>query len=253
MRLDPPSAKATREKIVGALRRMPSLVIELKPLWVYAWRERLMREGFDRATFADLDVVWGDVKPWADASRGYDAATWSFAEGEDPMRLFARGQWFLLRLDDDAVQLRWLRCAHLSTALLRNLDLKARGGRLSLETRRSFDATHGCPTVYPEKPANRGVSAEACYSCAFFAPVVDGEAAGCGPVASRAETQPEFDGRLDVGSPRRFRRRRGPAAIRRGGSTVLRPLSVVVLPAVLSDHGLGRVWWTGAACSAARS
>ena len=177
LRLDPPSAKATREKIVGALRRMPSLVIELKPLWVYAWRERLMREGFDRATFADLDVVWGDVKPWADASRGYDAATWSFAEGEDPMRLFARGQWFLLRLDDDAVQLRWLRCAHLSTALLRNLDLKARGGRLSLKTRRSFDATRGCPTVYPEKPANRYVSAEACYSCAFFAPVVDGEAA----------------------------------------------------------------------------
>ena len=61
LRLDPPSAKATREKIVGALRRMPSLVIELKPLWVYAWRERLMREGFDRATFADLDVVWGDA------------------------------------------------------------------------------------------------------------------------------------------------------------------------------------------------
>ena len=83
----------------------------------------------------------------------------------------------MLRLDDDAVQLRWLRCAHLSTALLRNLDLKARGGRLSLETRRSFDATRGCPTVYPEKPANRYVSAEACYSCAFFAPVVDGEAA----------------------------------------------------------------------------
>ena len=26
---------------------------------------------------------------------------------------------------------------------------------------------------------------------------------------------------------------------------MLRPLSVVVLPAVLSDHGLGRVWWTG--------
>jgi len=26
---------------------------------------------------------------------------------------------------------------------------------------------------------------------------------------------------------------------------LLRPLSVVVLPAVLSDHGLGRVWWTG--------
>ena len=25
---------------------------------------------------------------------------------------------------------------------------------------------------------------------------------------------------------------------------MLRPLSVVVLPAVLSDHGLGRVWWT---------
>ena len=75
------------------------------------------------------------------------------------------------------MQLRWLRCAHLSTALLRNLDLKARGGRLSLETRRSFDATRGCPTVYPEKPANRYVSAEACYSCAFFAPVVEGETA----------------------------------------------------------------------------
>lgn len=74
--------------------------------------------------------------------------------------MFARGQWLLLKLDDDAAQLRWLRCAHLSTALLRNLDLKARGGRLS-PGERSFDATGGCPTVYPERPADRYVSAEA--------------------------------------------------------------------------------------------
>lgn len=223
LRLDPHHSKIVSERVVAALRRMPSLVIELKPLWVYAWRARLVRAGFERATFADLDAVWGDVKPWADASAGYDAATWSFAEGEAPARLFARGQWLLLKLDDDAAQLRWLRCAHLSTALLRNLDLKARGGRLS-PGERSFDAAGGCPTVYPERPADRYVSAEACYSCAFFAPVAGDEAA-------------EFAARF-----RGLAGSRGYSAAE--AAALLRPLSIIVLPAVLSDHGLGRVWWT---------
>lgn len=57
LRLDPPHSKIVSERVVAALRRMPSLVIELKPLWVYAWRARLVRAGFERATFADLDAV----------------------------------------------------------------------------------------------------------------------------------------------------------------------------------------------------
>ncbi|KAH8049734.1 hypothetical protein JL721_11617 [Aureococcus anophagefferens] len=148
------------------------------PLWLYAWRDELRAAGFDRASYADLDVVFGDLEPWVAAGDGYDVATWAFATKEDPVRLFARGQLMLLDLASDAAMLRWLRCAHLSTHLAANLRLKLAGGSAA-PAARNFEPLGGpgCPTVLPARPGDRYVSAEACYSCAFFSAVTAGEAA----------------------------------------------------------------------------
>ena len=68
------------QAVLRALAGMPAFVIELKPLWLYAWRAQLAAEGFGRASFADLDVVFGDLAPWVAAGSGYDVATWGFRE-----------------------------------------------------------------------------------------------------------------------------------------------------------------------------
>ena len=61
---------AVRDATVRVLRELPAVVIELKPLWLWAWRDDLLGRGFTHATFTDLDVIFGDLGPWIDASSG---------------------------------------------------------------------------------------------------------------------------------------------------------------------------------------
>jgi len=224
LRLAGDARAAVEALVVKTLAAKPRVVIELKPLWLYAWRDELRAAGFDRASYADLDVVFGDLRPWVAAGDGYDVATWAFATKEDPVRLFARGQLMLLDLASDAAALRWLRCAHLSTHLAANLRLKLEGGSAA-PAARNFEPLGGpgCPTVLPARPGDRYVSAEACYSCAFFSAVAGDEAAAFSA---------------------RFAGLAGSAGFAVAEArALLAPLSVLTLPAVFSDHSLDRVWW----------
>ena len=114
-----------------------------------------------------------------------------------------------------------------SSHLLPNLALKRRGPRTSATVaERRFEALDGpgCPTILPEKPGVRYVSAEACYSCSVFSPPTRGEAAA---LSARVSSIP---GGRGYGADE-------------VSHLILAPLSTLVLPAVFSDHQLDRVWW----------
>ncbi|KAH8097142.1 hypothetical protein JL720_19 [Aureococcus anophagefferens] len=161
---------AVEALVVKTLAAKPRVVIELKPLWLYAWRDELRAAGFDRASYADLGVVFGT------SSRGSRRAT-----------------------------------------------ARRRDGGSAAPAARNFEPLGGpgCPTVLPARPGDRYVSAEACYSCAFFSAVTGDEAAAF----SARFAGLAGSGGFDVAEAR----------------ALLAPLSVLTLPAVFSDHALDRV------------
>ena len=50
------------QAVLRALAGMPAFVIELKPLWLYAWRAQLAAEGFT------VDFIDGGLNAWAEQS-----------------------------------------------------------------------------------------------------------------------------------------------------------------------------------------